>query len=98
MYKEKNISTYLPNLDELSFLTVFEFPKASSTGLHAKIFSPTSPTSEPPPPYFPRSVKKFIATFADSVLPAPDSPEITIAYRTFVSFSVLYAIAEIAHV
>ena len=36
---------YLPKRDELSLRRVFEFPKPSSTGLHARIYSPIDSSS-----------------------------------------------------
>ena len=71
------ILTYLPNLDELSFLTVLALPNASKIGLQAIIFSSilwVGSTTLPD-----NYVKKFIAILAFSVLPAPLSPLITMA-------------------
>lgn len=71
----KNICTYLPNLEELSFRIVLLFPNAYNNGLHDSILF-----------YIECDVYKWlndvnicIQYLVDYVLPAPDSPEITIA-------------------
>lgn len=90
-----NILTYLPKRLELLFLTVFAFPNASNIGLHLKIFSSIGIES---PKFWPlwslREVKYYIENFAFSVFPAPDSPEITIAWFLLFANSCTYALAE----
>jgi hypothetical protein len=79
------ILKYFPNLDELSFLTVFAFPNASKIGLHLIIIYSTlifSAELEREISFLlilEIAVKNFKAYFAFSVFPAPLSPEITIA-------------------
>lgn len=60
------------------FLAVFELPNASSTGLVLRILSPIGGLSGSMF-LLPSDVRNDIAYLALSVLPAPDSPEITIA-------------------
>ena len=74
MYK----TVYFPNRDELSFQKVLAFPKASSKGLHAKILSSIGIAKLVYLEEF-ILVKKVMHLFVDSVLPAPDSPEMQIA-------------------
>jgi hypothetical protein len=78
---------YFPNLDELLFLAVLELPKASRTGLVLKILVSIGALLGS---IFlvPSEVRKAIAILALSVLPAPDSPEITIPY--LILFSIIY--------
>ena len=60
-----------PNLEELSFLVVFAFPMASIIGEEESTFFSTWVSVEEPP-----TVAKYrIAYFAETVFPAPDSPE-----------------------
>ncbi|KAH3664626.1 hypothetical protein OGATHE_003441 [Ogataea polymorpha] len=71
------ISRYLPNLDELSFLVVLALPKASMMGFVAKICFSVSDMSwllwsES------TDAKYRMMYLADTVFPAPDSPETTI--------------------
>ncbi len=68
---------YFPNLLELLFLHVLLFPKASKIGFVANILSPIVIWPGIAPPQ--RSTKKAIINLLFSVLPAPDSPDITIA-------------------
>lgn len=61
----------LPNLDELSFLVVFALPMASMIGKEARTFFSTWVSVVEPP-----TVAKYrIVYLADTVFPAPDSPE-----------------------
>jgi hypothetical protein len=57
--------------------------------LHFRIASPigTVPAGSSALSPDPRSARRFMLILADSVLPAPDSPEITIAYLCLVSLS-----------
>lgn len=61
---------YFPNLDELSFLVVFALPIDSMIGLLAKtrfsMFDEVDPAIE---------AKYRMANFAETVFPAPDSPD-----------------------
>lgn len=76
---------YLPNLLEFLFLTVFALPKASRIGLQPIILSDNSDFSE-----F-TLVNKLRQYLAFSVLPAPLSPDITIAYILSLSLVNAYA-------
>jgi len=67
-----------PYLEELSFLVVLAFPKASKSGLVAKIFYSMETSSILLPPAAAPEMKDIIFLQA-SVFPAPDSPEIRIA-------------------
>ena len=69
----KRRSRYLPNRDELSFISVWALPKASSMGLTLMILSERPSASAP----LERSIMCWRKCLADSVLPAPDSPEMT---------------------
>lgn len=62
-----------PNLLEFSLRIVLLFPKASSTGLAANIFSSIEWLF-----LGPKAVRSCIQYLVDSVLPAPLSPDITI--------------------
>jgi hypothetical protein len=64
-------SMYLPNRDELSLRVVFAFPMASITGFDARTFFSIWVMFVAPP----TDAKYRIANFADTVLPAPDSPD-----------------------
>ena len=66
------ISVNLPNLDELSFLTVLALPNASNNGFVSKtcFSTPLVPSS-----CFAECAKYCMMCFAVSVFPAPDSPE-----------------------
>ena len=68
---EKTTKVLLTNRDELLFLTVFAFPKASKRGLDFKITSLTCSAVWPPPE---TADKYSMINFAATVLPAPDSP------------------------
>jgi hypothetical protein len=64
------------------FLTVFELPKDSKTGFVSKIFysiGTSVETLEADLLFDPRPVRNFIARFAFSVFPEPDSPLMTMA-------------------
>ena len=63
--------THLPKRDELWFRTVFALPSDSSSGFACRIrwvSAPLAPSRE-------RHTMYESANFVDSVLPAPDSPE-----------------------
>ena len=68
----------LPNLEELSFLAVLAFPKASNNGLESNIYS-SMHNSFFIFLFFYTLARYFKIIFVDSVFPDPDSPEITIA-------------------
>lgn len=79
-------SINLPNRDELSFITVLALPKASRIGFCWMILvstgclARTCSASAASPPSAPLALTSMICLtncFADSVLPAPDSPEMT---------------------
>lgn len=72
------IRTYFPNLDELLFFTVLLLPKASKIGLQFRIFTSIG-ISSVYAGLSPILVSRDIANLAFSVLPAPLSPEITMA-------------------
>ncbi len=70
---------YFPNLDELSFRVVLAFPMASMTGEEARTrFSIVVSVALPP-----TMAKYFMAYFALTVLPAPDSPDTMIDWFRF---------------
>jgi hypothetical protein len=65
-------STNFPNLDELLLRTVLAFPIASISGDEANTFLSTD---EDFPPVPPTAAKYSMACLAETVFPAPDSPE-----------------------
>jgi len=84
----------LPNRDELSFLVVLAFPKASSTGLESRMTSLTRcelPPAAAPARISSALVRKRSTCFVASVLPAPLSPQMTTDWLCFVLRSWLRA-------
>ena len=73
-FSSKHILKYFPNLEELSFLIVFALPNASIIGLVAKICFSISVVSYEFFSLF-TLAKYLIIYLAETVLPAPDSPE-----------------------
>lgn len=72
--KLNSMSIYLPKREELSFLLVLALPNASSTGLLCRRRSLTRSTSHLWREVAARNLRTCLLA---SVLPAPDSPEIT---------------------
>lgn len=70
----KKICTYLPKREELSLRTVLLLPKASRRGLQARILFSMEWLY-----FWLKLVIIFMQYLVDSVFPAPDSPDITIA-------------------
>ena len=68
------IITYLPNLELLSFRTVFALPKPSKIGLQFKIFVSNGISSFFDLNLLKKYVMHRIAFLVVSVFPAPDSP------------------------
>eukprot|EP00732_Lithocolla_globosa_P000284 Lithocolla_globosa_v1_NODE_73_length_6890_cov_29.271982.p3 type:complete len:103 gc:universal NODE_73_length_6890_cov_29.271982:2219-1911(-) len=84
-------SVNFPKREELLFLRVLAFPKASKMGLACKIFSSRFRSEEPSPTSSPRltAVKYLIKCLQVSVLPAPDSPLTITDWSNSVTFRFL---------
>lgn len=76
---EKRSSMYFPKREELSFRVVFAFPIASITGFEASTFFSIWVMFAAPP----TEAKYRIANLAETVLPAPDSPDTIIDWFLF---------------
>ena len=91
--------TSLPKRDELSLRSVFALPKASSTGLECTSSScsetwPSVAATAASSPCVPATAaRKRKTCFEFSVLPEPDSPEVTSACDWPCMHSALYASA-----
>lgn len=96
---------YLPKRDELSFLVVFAFPNASMMGFVARIWRSVSdmPSLSFDAFLFPgrsgsSTVAKYrIMYFAETVLPAPDSPDTMMVWLRWSRIMHLYASSAMAN-
>ena len=81
---------YLPNRDELSFRLVLALPKASRIAFDLSNMFLTRSTSDRPLALVVAAIY-FMMIFEVSVLPAPDSPEMTMHESVPFRFIVRYA-------
>ena len=92
------ISVHLPKRDELSLRVVLALPNDSMSGLDLRIccssdsvFSPVASDARPD-----ASARNWSTSFIVSVLPAPDSPEITTAWSRKSASKFAYALSAMA--